>query len=580
MDRRAACYESLKQYDKAYADAIAIIKMYPRSAQGYLRAGKVSQLMGQLNRAHRIYQAGLARIGQDSKHVLILVEMRDAVVCRIARAGTELPAPRVDMMHLLPPEITELILLQIPFRDRVKLQGVCKTWWTYIQSQPRLWADADFRKCNRQRKVSMSVLNKALVRTRGMLSELYLYNVELFDATTFTKTLVSAGKGGNFKVLQFDPAYDFLIPDNKLLVDVLRNLKVLNVGAKATDKVFNMISTGSLPNLKVLNLYGPATPIVQRQPHVCSIGNLMPYQQPTKIESLTIDCTGRAQMGKLSAAEFWPFMQNFPELINLTLLNFYVSERLCAQFNETNPKLKTVDLSFSRMEVPPVYGPGLEKLALRDSDIAPETVISSSTGMVMYSHSRRPAVPNEFTSLRHLDLSRCKRLTGARLMSTLVRCDPAVLVRLELESCAMLTKADMQHVVRTCANLQVLNLFQCVWVDDHVMLLLNSLKQLIYLDVSATNVTFAGIVMMFVGNGRDTNNKLIPIMKLVERMTAMASTNDIRLKELIIDNCFKISEQSVDWIKTLGVNVYHDVTDTYEIDRRRTSNFVPGSLHM
>lgn len=98
--------------------------------QGYLRAGKVLQLLGKNDVALGIYQYGIRNVPADSsdarvsawvpsvekhrwRHPQLLRGMYDKLARRCS------PPTAVDPMHVLPPEIAEMILAHLSFKNIV-----------------------------------------------------------------------------------------------------------------------------------------------------------------------------------------------------------------------------------------------------------------------------------------------------------------------------------------------------------------------------------------------------------------------------------------------------------------------------
>lgn len=73
LDKRALCYEKERNYEKALSDATEMVKQDKTDIKGYLRAGKLYQLMENYERALKVYEAGLRRV--DSGHKLFKVRI-------------------------------------------------------------------------------------------------------------------------------------------------------------------------------------------------------------------------------------------------------------------------------------------------------------------------------------------------------------------------------------------------------------------------------------------------------------------------------------------------------------------------
>jgi F-box/TPR repeat protein Pof3 len=69
LDHRAAAYEKLGEHKKALRDGKKMIEEMPGGSRGYLRSGKILELMEKPDLALQIYELGLKRvkIGEDDK---------------------------------------------------------------------------------------------------------------------------------------------------------------------------------------------------------------------------------------------------------------------------------------------------------------------------------------------------------------------------------------------------------------------------------------------------------------------------------------------------------------------------------
>jgi len=112
LDTRAATYEKLGDTKLALKDAYACLKMYDDDVTGYLRAGKLLQMMGKSSAALRLYERGIDRKikGMDS-----LRRMHDKLSRRVTAASA------VDPLAILPLELVQMILSYLSFRQIVSV---------------------------------------------------------------------------------------------------------------------------------------------------------------------------------------------------------------------------------------------------------------------------------------------------------------------------------------------------------------------------------------------------------------------------------------------------------------------------
>lgn len=76
LDQRAATYQKLNQYHRALSDGEQINKLEPLSCKGYLRVGKLLQLMEKELEAYKIYQRGIYTIEKAVKEFKVNVPER------------------------------------------------------------------------------------------------------------------------------------------------------------------------------------------------------------------------------------------------------------------------------------------------------------------------------------------------------------------------------------------------------------------------------------------------------------------------------------------------------------------------
>lgn len=135
LDTRAAVHEKLEDYKLALKDARTCIRMFEKDPTGYLRAGKVLQLMSKTDIALSIYKHGISK---KVKNADLLQKMHDKLLLSLA------PAKAADPFAQLPIEIVEMILSYLNFRQIVYCTRVSKQWKMFIDSLPGLWMDLDF----------------------------------------------------------------------------------------------------------------------------------------------------------------------------------------------------------------------------------------------------------------------------------------------------------------------------------------------------------------------------------------------------------------------------------------------------
>ncbi|OBW67937.1 MAG: Uncharacterized protein AUREO_019830 [Aureobasidium pullulans] len=135
LDTRAAVHEKLGDHKLALKDARTCIRMFEKDPTGYLRAGKVLQIMQKTDVALSIYKHGISK---KVNNIELLQKMHDKLLLSLA------PDKAADPFAQLPIEIVEMILSYLNFRQIVYCTRVSKQWKIFIDSLPGLWMNLDF----------------------------------------------------------------------------------------------------------------------------------------------------------------------------------------------------------------------------------------------------------------------------------------------------------------------------------------------------------------------------------------------------------------------------------------------------
>lgn len=161
----------------ALNDARAMIRLQPAGAEGYLRAGKVLQLLGRDGDAVRLYEYGITKLpassgggggggsgggGGRARLEAQVGKVRSRISRREAISNQR---KRRDPFTALPLEVARMVLLHVPFRTLMLVRGVSRGWKLLIESAPATFDTLDLREA--RRSVSR-VAFRALVRaSRG-----------------------------------------------------------------------------------------------------------------------------------------------------------------------------------------------------------------------------------------------------------------------------------------------------------------------------------------------------------------------------------------------------------------------------
>ncbi|KAI5244142.1 hypothetical protein E4T43_03854 [Aureobasidium subglaciale] len=227
LDTRAAVHEKLGDHKLALKDARTCIRIFEKDPTGYLRAGKVLQMMQKTDVALSIYKHGISKKVKD---VELLQRMHNKLLLSLA------PDKAADPFAQLPIEIVEMILSYLNFRQTVYCTRVSKQWNVFINSLPGLWMNLDFSEA--RKPVRSAFLSRCINTSRRKVISATLKHVK--DLEKVIKALA-----------QSCPDFDFLrVVDGGLQGESLtHNLKSATKLRKLTLGASASVSSMTLPGL-------------------------------------------------------------------------------------------------------------------------------------------------------------------------------------------------------------------------------------------------------------------------------------------------------------------------------------------
>ncbi|KAI5201352.1 hypothetical protein E4T39_05204 [Aureobasidium subglaciale] len=227
LDTRAAVHEKLGDYKLALKDARTCIRMFEKDPTGYLRAGKVLQMMQKTDVALSIYKHGISKKVKD---VELLQKMHNKLLLSLA------PDKAADPFAQLPIEIVEMILSYLNFRQTVYCTRVSKQWNVLINSLPGLWMNLDFSEA--KKPVKSAFLSRCINTSRRKVISATLKHIK--DSEKVIKALA-----------QSCPEFDSLrVVDGGLQGEsLIHNLKSATKLRKLTLGASAGVSSMTLPGL-------------------------------------------------------------------------------------------------------------------------------------------------------------------------------------------------------------------------------------------------------------------------------------------------------------------------------------------
>ncbi|KAL8918780.1 MAG: hypothetical protein Q9172_005267 [Xanthocarpia lactea] len=166
LDCRAATYEKLGDLNAALKDGRRMIVGYPTECAGYLRTGKVLQLLDKDTVALGIYKYGLRRVSPDASRYQLLRELYETLNRRCG------PRKAKDPLTVLPTEVAQLIISYLDFTHIISLTRVSTTWRNYLKSTPSLWESLDFSKA--KTNVSKTAIQRYVRFSQGRVTKIVL----------------------------------------------------------------------------------------------------------------------------------------------------------------------------------------------------------------------------------------------------------------------------------------------------------------------------------------------------------------------------------------------------------------------
>ncbi|KAL8653094.1 MAG: hypothetical protein Q9226_003987 [Calogaya cf. arnoldii] len=164
LDCRAATYEKLGDLHAALRDGRRMISEYKTDCAGYLRTGKILQLLDKDGVALDIYKYGLRKVSQNASQYQLLRDMHDSLDLNCG------PRKATDPLTVLPVEIAQMIMSHLDFKHIVSLTRVSTTWQDYLKSTPSLWASLDFSKAKAD--VPKAAIQRYILFSRGTVNRL------------------------------------------------------------------------------------------------------------------------------------------------------------------------------------------------------------------------------------------------------------------------------------------------------------------------------------------------------------------------------------------------------------------------
>ncbi|KAK9377502.1 uncharacterized protein V1513DRAFT_372893 [Lipomyces chichibuensis] len=407
-------------------NAIEMISTEPANPLGYIRKGKIYELLLEYARAMAVYKEGLDLADRSARFYMTLKSMYHATSDMKDMAGSSVGTfneagnpTGVDLFQRLPIEVLANILAYIPTHDLFSFQRVSKTWQQTIVCSQKLWHVLDFTQTIQA--VPISAVRSALHYAGGNVTQVLISNIVHKDATACMNLLFrdggSTGRGletaSIIKLRSFRA--DFctgFFADWKHFggreLKGFQNLEELRVRFENSPRVVDMFALGLFPSLKVLDCYATYDLVKSYEAvtylnahHVLS-KDLRPQSQlrvlrlggPTKIkdsfpyiwESKTYVTTvkGIQRLLKLTPKleEFHCINIRYGDGIHRLVVHEDTSWAERLNLRELVPNLKVCNLDRSDLGGMPILPDSCKSLYL-DSNTCPRLCFRTASGMVV-----------------------------------------------------------------------------------------------------------------------------------------------------------------------------------------------------
>ncbi|KAK9472638.1 uncharacterized protein V1510DRAFT_416478 [Dipodascopsis tothii] len=273
LGRRELCYRKSKNNMKALRDAYEMIRLDPKGPKGYIRATETLILMKYNRKAAEVLHRGCKKVPAENNAEIAALRKQlylANVIVDPPAAEPKKPRAPTDPLVVLPTEIVHMILLELPFVERLHAQRVSKTWCRLIEQSPVLWSSisvavASSKSSSRNRPVTRAAIVRCLKNARGKLTDLSLGSLSE-GATRVFRTQLEAPPAGLvrddvFRSLRrlrladdqaFQPALDPLANASSART-LLPTLERLTIDECSTWNPLFAVLCGILPNVVSLD---------------------------------------------------------------------------------------------------------------------------------------------------------------------------------------------------------------------------------------------------------------------------------------------------------------------------------------
>ncbi|KAM0804411.1 hypothetical protein BDR22DRAFT_818057 [Usnea florida] len=436
LDNRAATHTKLGNLRAALNDGREIIQQDKASCVGYLRTGKILQLLGNLKMAMDLYEMGFRKVPSNDPDLVY-----EKLVRQVA------PPRTIDPLRILPLELAEMTIKYLEFRYIVGLLRVSKSWHRLLISIPSLWNNLDLSAA--KKPVTLGAVRKYIKWSNGTTTRV-----------TFDKFGANAESIPRYVATRCKRLEDMRVPGGLIGASILKaapcasNLKTLIVSKScqvSCDTVSQLLC--HCPNLERAEFHSVSAS--EKRPAAWE-------KDMPKLRTLVLDALTRRRGEQRPLLALDTLVAKIVGIITLSVKGWFVppsSPGPNLDFSNLH-ELQHLDITRLVAQLPPQLPSTMTHLSLAGWSELSLSVLQACL------------LPNK-GNLKHLDIGGCIALSIANL------------------------KDLITHSYLECVEDLVLK--SCTLDDEIAILIARNLPRLKNLDLARTKVTGVGVKALVIG---------------------------------------------------------------------------------
>lgn len=512
LDNRAATYTKLGNLRAALNDGRQMIQQEKTKCSGYLRTGKILQLLGNHQMALDLYEMGTRKVLCSDPNITLLRGQHEKLARQLA------PPTAIDPLQMLPLELVEMTMKYLAFRHIVALLRVSKKWLQLLISMPGLWSDLDFSTA--KRPVSLGAVRKYIKRGKGTTSRV-----------TLDRYGSNAEKIPRYVATRCKGLEDLRIPGGLIGASILEaapcasNLKTLVISKScqvSCDAVSQLLR--HCPNLERAEFHSVSS--AESRPASWDID--LP-----KLRTLILNTANAIRGQGKPCLALNTLLTKIIGINTLSVQGWFVPPTSMVQnegFSNLH-QLQHLDISRLSASLPPQLPSTLHTLSMADARSLPLTQVVSFSDF-------------DLPQMVRLSLAGWSELSLGDLQACLIP-NKGKATHLDVGGCIALSSANLKVLITHgyLESVEDLGLKSCNIDDEIAMLIARNVPRLKNLDVSFTKITGVGV-------------------------KALVTGLEGKLEHLCLDGCHSTNIDAVELARAMGVKVAFGFPDPLSGGRR------------